>query len=114
MRVASVHTEVIGTEVRRKAMPHTAQWKVSLHLFEDDDGTTKAHVVLNTGTTTLTAHGTAHCHPVDTNVPEIGDELAAGRAMNNLAQQLLNIADRDIQGMGAPRPSTRQVAGWPM
>lgn len=50
-------------------MPHTAEWKVRLHLFEDDDGTTKAHVVLDTGTTALTGNGTAHCHPADTNVP---------------------------------------------
>lgn len=94
-------------------MPHTAEWKVRLHHFEDDDGTTKAHVVLDTGTTALTGHGTAHCHPADANVPEIGDELAAGRAMNDLAQQLLNIAERDIEGMGVSRPSTRQVSGWP-
>ncbi|MFJ9712748.1 dsRBD fold-containing protein [Streptomyces sp. NPDC101234] len=25
-------------------------------------------------------NGTAHCHPADTNVPEIGDEPAAGRS----------------------------------
>ncbi|MGW1952925.1 DUF1876 domain-containing protein [Streptomyces sp. NPDC001920] len=95
-------------------MPHTAEWKVRLHLFEEGDGTTKAQVLLDTGTTALTGHGTAHCHPADADVPLIGDELAAGRAMKDLAQQLLNIAERDIEGMGAPRPSTRQVAGWPM
>ncbi|MFE9438545.1 DUF1876 domain-containing protein [Streptomyces sp. NPDC006602] len=95
-------------------MPHTVEWKVRLHLFEDDDGATKAHVVLDTGTTALSGHGTAHCHPADTNVPEIGDELAAGRAMQNLAQQLLHTAERDIEGMAAPRPGTRQAAGWPL
>ncbi|MFI9150629.1 DUF1876 domain-containing protein [Streptomyces sp. NPDC053367] len=95
-------------------MPHTAEWKVRLHLFEDDDGNTKAHVVLDTGTTAFTGHGTAHCHPADANVPEIGDELAAGRAMKDIAQQLLNTAERDIEGMGAPRPSTGQLTGWPL
>ncbi|WP_388399908.1 dsRBD fold-containing protein [Streptomyces mirabilis] len=45
--------------------------KVHLHLFEDDDGTTNAHVVLDTSTTALTGHGTAHCHPADTNVPGV-------------------------------------------
>ncbi|MFF4713218.1 DUF1876 domain-containing protein [Streptomyces eurythermus] len=94
-------------------MPHTAEWKIRLHLFEDDDGTTKAHAVLDTGSMALTGHGTAHCHPADANVPEIGDEMAAGRAMNDLAQQLLNIAECDIEGMGGPRPGTRQVTGWP-
>ncbi|MFF4016121.1 DUF1876 domain-containing protein [Streptomyces sp. NPDC001843] len=95
-------------------MSHTAEWKVRLHLFEDDDGTTKAHAVLDTGTTALTGHGSAHCHPADANVPEIGDELAAGRAMVDLAHQLLSAAERDIEGMGAPRPGPRQAAGWPL
>ncbi|SDN50534.1 protein of unknown function [Streptomyces sp. cf386] len=95
-------------------MPHTAEWKVRLHLFEDDEGTTKARVVLDTGSTTLTGHGSAHCNPADMNVPEIGDELAASRAMNDLAQQLLNVAERDIEGVGTSRPSTREIAGWPM
>ncbi|MDX3314285.1 DUF1876 domain-containing protein [Streptomyces sp. NPDC054884] len=94
-------------------MPHTLEWTVRLHLFEDDEGTTKAHLILDTGTTALTGHGTAHCHPTDSNVPEIGDELAAGRAMNDLAGQLLKTAERDIEGMGEPQPHGREVAGWP-
>jgi hypothetical protein len=44
--------------------------------------------VLATGTTALTGHGSVHCHPADLNVPEIGDGLAAGRAMDDLARQL--------------------------
>jgi hypothetical protein len=95
-------------------MPHTVEWKVRLHLFEDDEGTTKAHVVLDTGATALTGQGTAHCHPTDMNVPEIGDELAAGRAMNDLARQLLSAAERDIEGVGAARPRSREATGWPM
>ncbi|MGW0210308.1 DUF1876 domain-containing protein [Streptomyces sp. NPDC003233] len=87
--------------------------QVRLDLFEDDDGTTKAHLVLDTGTTALTGHGTAHCHPADTNVPEIGDELAAGRALVHLAHQLLETAERDVQA-NAPQPSTRQTAGRPL
>ncbi|WP_314225032.1 DUF1876 domain-containing protein [Streptomyces zaehneri] len=94
-------------------MQHTLEWKVRIHLFEDDEGTTNAHLVLDTGTTALTSHGAAHCHPADANVPEIGDELAAGRAMNALAQQLLKAAERDIQGMGTSRPGGREVSGWP-
>lgn len=92
-------------------MSHTGEWKVRLHLFEDDGGTTKADVVLDTGATTITGHGRAHCHPADTNVPEIGDELAAGRAMVDLAHQLLETAELDIQGMAAPGLSTHQTTG---
>ncbi|WP_181804867.1 DUF1876 domain-containing protein [Streptomyces shenzhenensis] len=95
-------------------MSHTEQWKVRLHLFEDDDGTTKAQVVLDTGTTELIGRGTAHCNPADTNVPEIGDELAAGRAMEDLGHQLLHIAENDVQGVAGPRTTTTQSAGWPM
>lgn len=93
-------------------MPHTVEWKVRLHLFEDDDGTTKARLVLDTGTTELTGHGAAHCHPADANVPEIGDELAAGRALNDLARQLLQVAERDIEAVGAPRADTREIVAW--
>ncbi|MEU0475033.1 dsRBD fold-containing protein [Streptomyces olivaceus] len=81
-------------------MSHTAEWKVRLHLFEDDDGATKARVVLDTGVTRLTGRGTAHCHPADENVPEIGDELAAGRGLQSIAQQLLDIAQRDLDARG--------------
>jgi len=97
--------------VRRKAMPHTSEWKCRLHLFEDD-GTTKARMVLDTGTTELTGHGTAHCSPGDADVPEIGDELAAGRALNDLARQLLRTAERDIEGVGAALPDTGENAAW--
>ncbi|MFF7236948.1 DUF1876 domain-containing protein [Streptomyces collinus] len=92
-------------------MSHTGQWKVRLDFFEDDDGTTKAHLVMDTGTTALSGHGTAHCHPADTNVPEIGDELAAGRALIDLAHQLLETAARDVQAMAGSRPGTRQDTG---
>ncbi|MFE1444513.1 DUF1876 domain-containing protein [Streptomyces sp. NPDC058739] len=96
-------------------MSHTVEWKVRLRIVEDDEGQTRAHVLLDTGTAALSGRGRAHCHPADTDVPEIGDELAAGRAMNDLAQQLLNAAERDMEGMGAARrPGPRQAPGWPM
>ncbi|WP_369254644.1 dsRBD fold-containing protein [Streptomyces sp. R35] len=96
-------------------MLHTVEWKVRLYLSEDG-GTTTARVVMNTGTTTLTGHGAAHCNPADADVPEIGDELAAGRAMHDLAQQLVNTAERDIEGLDTPAAgrSPRPVAGWAM
>lgn len=93
-------------------MAHTAEWKVRLHLFEDDEGATEAHLVLDTGSARLVGRGSAHCHPADADVPEIGDELAAGRAMNNLARQLIRAAERDIEGVGARRPSRPRAAGW--
>jgi hypothetical protein len=96
-------------------MSHTAEWTVRLYLFEDE-GTTKARVVLDTGTTSLTGHGAAHCNPVDIDVPEIGDELAAGRALHDLARQLVNAAEGDIEGMGtsARNREVPSAIGWPL
>ncbi|MFE0376924.1 DUF1876 domain-containing protein [Streptomyces inhibens] len=94
-------------------MAKTVEWDVRLYLFEED-GTTTARVVLNTGTNSLTGHGKARCNPEDRDVPEIGDEIAAGRAMRDLAGQLLRVADDDLEGIGAGPPvRERRVAyGW--
>ncbi|MER6562235.1 dsRBD fold-containing protein [Streptomyces sp. NPDC001027] len=35
-----------------------------------DAGRTKTHLILDTGTTELTGHGTARCSPADANVPD--------------------------------------------
>ncbi|MDH6514859.1 hypothetical protein M2163_008166 [Streptomyces sp. SAI-135] len=96
-------------------MSHTLEWTVRLFLFEDE-GATKARVVLDTGTTSLTGHGAAHCSPADTDVPEIGDELAAGRALHDLARQLVNTAEGDIEGLGtsATKRETPSAVGWSM
>ncbi|MFE1441122.1 DUF1876 domain-containing protein [Streptomyces sp. NPDC058739] len=95
-------------------MPHTVEWRVHLYLFEEE-GTTKARVVLDTGTTELVGHGVAHRNPADTEVPEIGDELAAGRAMQDLGRQLVDVAERDITGVAAPATgrSARPRSGRP-
>ncbi|GAA2617778.1 DUF1876 domain-containing protein [Streptomyces tubercidicus] len=94
-------------------MAHTVEWPVRLYLFEED-GTTKARVELRTGTTTLAGHGIARCSPEDRDVPEIGDEIAAGRAVQDLAGKLLRVADHDLEGVGAaPKRREHRVAyGW--
>ncbi|MEU7281720.1 DUF1876 domain-containing protein [Streptomyces sp. NPDC045431] len=84
-------------------MARTLEWRVRLELAEDD-GTTRARATVDTGTATLTGHGTARRNPDDPDVPEIGDELAASRAMSDLARQLLRTAYRDIGRVGAGLP----------
>ncbi|MFF4104610.1 DUF1876 domain-containing protein [Streptomyces sp. NPDC001903] len=81
-------------------MSHTSEWKTHLYLFEEEH-TTKARVELDTGTTRLTGHGAARCNPTDKEVPEIGDELAAARALENLAEQLKRTAYGDMAAAGA-------------
>ncbi|WP_275461535.1 DUF1876 domain-containing protein [Streptomyces noursei] len=95
-------------------MAKTTEWPVRLILVEED-GTTRARVELDTGTQELTGHGRARCSPGDQDVPVIGDELAAGRAMKDLAGQLIRLADHDLAGVGAAPPGherRRTVYGW--
>ncbi|MBT2385837.1 dsRBD fold-containing protein [Streptomyces sp. ISL-11] len=95
-------------------MPHTVDWQVRLHLSEEE-GTTKAQATLETGTTTTTGRGVAKCAPQDRDVPAIGDELAAGRALRDLGEQLVHIAEHDVEAVGAaPEPRTSTMYGWPL
>ncbi|MFJ6783313.1 DUF1876 domain-containing protein [Streptomyces yangpuensis] len=92
-------------------MSHTTEWKTRTYLFEED-GTTKVRVELDTGTNRLTGHGTARCNPADKDVPEIGDELATARALEDLAAQLKQTAHRDMAAVGAgPRPDSLKPYG---
>lgn len=79
---------------------HTRTWKVEIRLTEDD-GTTKARAELQSesGATRLTGHGQAQVSPRDPDVPEIGDELAASRALKDLAHQLLETTAEDISDL---------------
>ncbi len=70
-------------------------WIVSLHVFEHDD-TTSVDAVLKTEAGMLHGKGTARKNPKDANVPEIGDEVAAARALRDLADRLLGLASDDI------------------
>ncbi|MGW6706311.1 dsRBD fold-containing protein [Streptomyces sp. NPDC054956] len=94
-------------------MSHTTEWKTRTYLFEEDH-TTKVRIELDTGTNRLTGHGTARCNPVDKDVPEIGDELAAARALEDLAAQLKRIAYGDMVKSGAASQETslRPYGGW--
>ncbi|GHG51165.1 DUF1876 domain-containing protein [Streptomyces griseocarneus] len=94
-------------------MSHTTEWNVRLQLSEED-GRTRARVVLDTGAASLTGTGTAQCAPGDKDVPEIGDEFAAGRALRDLGTRLLRTAEHDVEAMGAaPEPRTSVPYGWP-
>lgn len=79
--------------------PVSKSWSVQIDLGEHD-GMTRAVARLHTGDrTSLTGTGTARLNPADPNVPEIGDELAAARALSELAHALLEAAADDISGV---------------
>jgi hypothetical protein len=96
----------------RHDMTHTEEWKVGVQLTEED-GTTRARAVLDTGKATMVGRGTARCNPQDVDIPVIGDELAASRAMRDLAAQLMRAADRDLAAAGAVSEPPRTSYGWP-
>lgn len=79
---------------------HTKEWAVHLHVFEEE-GTTRVNAVLETGENVMTGHGRARRNPADVSVPEIGDEVAVSRALNDLGHKLMRTADRDLEGVGS-------------
>jgi hypothetical protein len=84
---------------------HTKSWRVEIFISEEGD-TTRARAVLTTGEAAeLTASGLARRNPHDADVAEIGDELAAARALNHLAGHLLRVARADI-GESTGQPAT--------
>jgi hypothetical protein len=73
------------------------EWLVRIFISEHD-GTTRAEARLDTGTGKgLTGTGSARLSPKDDDVPEIGDEIAAARALADLAQRLLQTANEDVE-----------------
>lgn len=69
-------------------------WEVRILISENDDGGTFAEARLMDGD--LRAIGTARLNPHDVDVPEIGDELAAARALGALSERLLRLTADDI------------------
>jgi hypothetical protein len=74
---------------------HVKTWRITVHVFEHGDDTT-AHAVLRADAPDpLEAKGSAHRHPADPEVPEIGDEVAVARALHRLADTLMGAATAD-------------------
>jgi hypothetical protein len=79
--------------------PITRRWDVAIHISEVD-GRTHARAVLRTREAAeIVGVGHARLNPVDTDVPEIGAELATSRALSSLAHELLELTIADIEGV---------------
>jgi hypothetical protein len=90
-----------------RAEMQTKTWNIDVYLFEED-GKTHAEAVLRTHAGTELRHvGTAYKSPTDRDVPEIGDELAACRALNGLVHDLLDATIGDVQqnDPASPQPA---------
>ncbi len=80
-------------------MAQAKRWTVEVFIDEHDDET-HAEARLHTGDVThLRGRGKARKNPADRNVPEIGDELAAARALSELAHNLLRAAADDVEAI---------------
>ncbi len=71
-------------------------WRLEID-FTEDDRSTRADVVLDVGGHHHHGWGRARRDPADRDVPVIGEEIAAARALIRLAHQLLGAAESDIE-----------------
>lgn len=75
----------------------TRTWHVEIHLVESEGGRTRAEAVLRTDLGTELRHtADAHLGQTGERAPEIGDELAACRALTGLADDLLRATETDL------------------
>jgi len=71
-------------------------WRLEV-TFTEDDLATRADVVLDVADHHHHGWGRARRNPADPDVPMIGEEVAAARALIRLAHQLLGAAEQDIE-----------------
>ncbi|MFG2308586.1 DUF1876 domain-containing protein [Streptomyces sp. NPDC048566] len=74
----------------------TVGWHVEMEFEEDEHRTRAAALLRLPDGSELRAHGYASRHPSDANQPRVGEEVAGGRALNELAMQLLTKAHDEI------------------
>ena len=90
----------MGAEQFDTNQRHVSSWHIRVDLFDSGDDTTAHAVVVDEGAgdspISKAALGAAKRLPGTVNVPEIGREVAVGRALRSLAEQLLGEAAEDI------------------
>ena len=80
-------------------MNEAKRWTVVIDI-DEQDGRTRAVARLHTRDTHgLVGVGLARLNPADRDVPEIGDELAAARALSELSHHLLSATAEDIEAI---------------
>ena len=71
-------------------------WRVEIQ-FEPGEFDTRADAMLDLSERHLHGWGRALRNPADVDVPRIGEEVAAARALIRLGHQLLGAAENDIE-----------------
>ncbi len=80
--------------VVKELMAH--RWKLVFEMREDEDHCEMV-VHLDAGDRSLSGRGQSRRNPADPSVPQIGEELAAARALHDLANHLTEDAWRTIE-----------------
>jgi len=74
--------------------PH--RWQLVFETREDDDHCDMV-VHLDAGDRSFAGHGRSRRNPADPSLPQVGEELAAARALQDLATHLTNDAWQTIE-----------------
>lgn len=82
---------------KKHAMSETKQWTVQIEIDEHDGRTRAVARLQPPDADGLVGVGLARLNPADTDVPEIGDELATARALSELSHHLLELAAAGIE-----------------
>jgi hypothetical protein len=77
-------------------MNQTRTLSLNIHLVEKEAETTADVMLTTENGAVLTGHGMARRNPRDSDVPEIGDEIACARALSELSHKLLDVAAGEI------------------
>jgi hypothetical protein len=80
------------------AMTTIDSWPVEISL-QEEDGQTRAEARLTKDGAGMLGRGLARRNPNDQEVTQIGEEIAAARALSDLAHRLLNDAAGQIEGV---------------
>jgi hypothetical protein len=83
---------------------HIKTWHVEVFVDEEGDRTVARAVLHTEAPVHLEGHGETVRNPGDRDVPEIGDEVAAARALHDLADALLATAAGDISAIEKKPP----------
>jgi Domain of unknown function (DUF1876)/Domain of unknown function (DUF1918) len=74
----------------------TKTWRVDIYLYEDQAATSANAVLHSDVPAPLDVRGEARRSPADPDMPTVGDEVAAARALRQLADRLLEMASSDL------------------
>lgn len=72
-------------------------WHIEMEFREEGPRTAAAAMLRLSDGSELRAHGYTSRHPSDPEQLRVGEEIAAARALNDLASQLLSKAHNEIQ-----------------